>query len=337
MTGVEAAPLTLGAGADDVGALAGVRVDGGVADRPRAARGRRRASCWPAASGWRRCSGSSGTVCAVVGTAPTSSPALGAGGPLLPIEVELAAKVNVSGCGRSSALHARVDHGRQGPGGDLRLRDRQARRARHREAGSVGLSSEHTTLRVELLDTIRTAAITARHARPADAAKPASRRRGALMLSPATAAIARRSPWSCGGVGVGGAWWLRRRSSLSIRNLYAPAALGVLLLAGAVAARWWPGVLVLMPLGAPWVGAVAAGGAGGWRTSAPARSCATTSSRAAGSGSRARTRAPGERLYLRGQGELVHERPWPPETRLCVDDRPRREGSRGCRWAPGSM
>jgi len=37
------------------------------------------------------------------------------------------------------------------------------------EARHVGLTVEHTTLRVELLDTIRAAAITARRAHPADA------------------------------------------------------------------------------------------------------------------------------------------------------------------------
>ena len=53
------------------------------------------------------------------------------------------------------------------------------------------------------------------------------------------------------------------------------------------------------------------GVAGGWSTSAPARSCARTSSSAAGCGSPRPQRAEGERKYLRSQGEIVHERPWP--------------------------
>ena len=53
---------------------------------------------------------------------------VGAGGPLLPIEVELAVKSAqrlraILGSARG------VDHRRQGPGGDLRLRDRRRRRS----------------------------------------------------------------------------------------------------------------------------------------------------------------------------------------------------------------
>ena len=120
-----------------------------------------------------------------------------------------------------------------------------------------------------------------------------------------------------GAVGVGGAWWLRRSSSLSIRNLYPAAALGVLLVGGAVTVRWWTGVLVLMPSCAPWVGAVAAGRR--WRAAD------------LGAGEELRNHELGrrwiweprpdrehrERLYLRGQGELVRERPWPRDWRTC--------------------
>ena len=131
------------------------------------------------------------------------------------------------------------------------------------------------------------------------------------MLSPALAAIDVAITLVLGGVGVGGAWWLRRHTSLSIRNLYAPASLSVVLVGGAVAARWWPGVVALMPLSAPWVGAVAVGRR--WRAAD------------LGAGEELRNHERGrrwiwqpgpdrehrERLYLRGQGELVHERPWP--------------------------
>ena len=131
------------------------------------------------------------------------------------------------------------------------------------------------------------------------------------MLGLATGPIDITVTLVLGTVGVGGAWWLRRRSSLSIRNVYAPAALSVLLLAGAVAAQWWPGVLVLLPFSAPWVAAVTAGRR--WRAAD------------LGAGEELRNHELGrrwvweprpdrehrERLYLRGQGELVHERPWP--------------------------
>jgi hypothetical protein len=131
------------------------------------------------------------------------------------------------------------------------------------------------------------------------------------MLSPAAAAIGLALILVLGAVGVGGAWWLRRRSSLSIRNLYAPAALGVVLVGLSVAVRWWPGVLALTALAAPWVGAVAVGRR--WRLAD------------LGAGEELRNHELGrrwiwqpapdrdhrERLYLRGQGELVHERPWP--------------------------
>jgi hypothetical protein len=78
-------------------------------------------------------------------------------------------------------------------------------------------------------------------------------------------------------VTVGGAWWLRRRNSLSIRNFYAPAALSLVMTGAAAAARGWSGVLVLSPLSAPWVGGVAIGrqwrtadlGAANWSTTDP--------------------------------------------------------------------
>ena len=46
-------------------------------------------------------------------------------------------------------------------------------------------------------------------------------------------------------------------------------------------------------------------------------------------------RAPGSGVYLRVQGELVHERPWPAGLAVRVDDRPRRAGARGCRSGAG--
>ena len=111
--------------------------------------------------------------------------------------------------------------------------------------------------------------------------------------------------------GVGAAWLLRRRSSLSIRNLYPLAVLAIAALATAVASGWWAAVIVLVPVSAP----VFAGAGIGWRWR----------SADLGAGEELRnhelsrrwiwqpapTRPAGERVYLRGQGELVHHRPWP--------------------------
>jgi len=115
--------------------------------------------------------------------------------------------------------------------------------------------------------------------------------------------------------GVGGAWLLRRHSSLSIRNLYPLAVLAIASLATAVASNGWAAVIVLLPVSAP----VLAGAAVGrrWRSAD------------LGAGEELRnhelsrrwiwepapTRPAGERVYLRGQGELVHERPWPTGVR----------------------
>lgn len=90
-----------------------------------------------------------------------------AGGPLLPIEVELAAK-STQRLRAILGLHATwITAGKARAVIYICATDQVADRVAH-EARSVGLSSEHTTLRIELLDTIRTAAITARHAQQAD-------------------------------------------------------------------------------------------------------------------------------------------------------------------------
>jgi hypothetical protein len=101
-----------------------------------------------------------------------------AGGPLLPIEVELAAK-SAQRLRAILGLHATwITAGKARAVIYICATDQVADRVAH-EAQSVGLSSEHTTLRIELLDTIRTAAITARRAHQADggqAERPAAGR-----------------------------------------------------------------------------------------------------------------------------------------------------------------
>ncbi len=111
--------------------------------------------------------------------------------------------------------------------------------------------------------------------------------------------------------GVGGMWLLRRRSTLSARNLYPPACVGGGGLAALLAARWWDAALVVLPLASLWVAGAVVGAK--WR------------SRDLGAGEELRNHelsrrwiwqpAPGlpdgDRRYLRSQGELVHERAWP--------------------------
>ena len=116
-----------------------------------------------------------------------------------------------------------------------------------------------------------------------------------------------------GGGGVAGAWLMRRHSTLSIRNVYPPAVAGAVVVAAALAVRVWAAALIAAPLAIPWVVAAAAGrrwrlvdlGAGEeLRAHELARRWVWQ---------RAPRRAAGERRYLRSQGELVHERPWPAE------------------------
>ena len=134
---------------------------------------------------------------------------------------------------------------------------------------------------------------------------------------------------------MGGAWWLRRRSSLSIRNLYPPAALGVVLVGGAVAVRWWPGVLAL-------TAAVRAVGGGGRRGAAVAAADL-------GAGEELRNHELGRRwiwqpaltAIIASGSTCAGRANWStngPGRRAClrVDDRPRARRARGCRWGPGS-
>lgn len=73
------------------------------------------------------------------------------------------------------------------------------------------------------------------------------------MLRPTAAAIDLLLSMSLAVIGIAGAWLLRRRSLLSVRNLYLPAIAGVLLVAACVSVGWWTGVMFLVPLTAPWV------------------------------------------------------------------------------------
>ena len=114
-----------------------------------------------------------------------------------------------------------------------------------------------------------------------------------------------------GQLGVALAWVLRRHTMASVRNLYLAAAAAVLGCGLCVLARAWSWLLVIVPLAAaPITGALVGRR---WRLSD------------LGAGEELRRhelarrwvwqpkikREVGERVWIRGQGEIVHHRPWP--------------------------
>jgi hypothetical protein len=111
--------------------------------------------------------------------------------------------------------------------------------------------------------------------------------------------------------GILGAWLMRRRSTLSIRNVYPLATLAAAVLLAAILAGSWDAVAILSPLSAPAFAAAAVGrrwrlsdlGAGeelrhhelarrwAWQPAVPLTD--------------------GERRYIGPQSEIVRVRPWP--------------------------
>jgi hypothetical protein len=138
-----------------------------------------------------------------------------------------------------------------------------------------------------------------------------ARNEGGLMLRPETVVADLGLTVLLGLAGAVGAWLLRRRTSLSARNLYPPAAVGVIVLVAAIGLRVWSLAVVVLPVVSPWVAGAIVGAR--WRTGD------------LGAGEELRNhelarrwiwqpapeRSDGERSYLRSQGELVRERPWP--------------------------
>jgi TraM recognition site of TraD and TraG len=117
--------------------------------------------------------------------------------------------------------------------------------------------------------------------------------------------------WVSAAIGAGGAWLLRRRTTLSARNLYLLAAITALLCGLAILGHRWDALLVLAPLAAgPATGALLGRR---WRLGD------------LGAGEELRDhelsrrwfwqvapkRRPGERVYIRSQGEIIRTRPWP--------------------------
>ena len=107
------------------------------------------------------------------------------------------------------------------------------------------------------------------------------------------------------------AWMVRRYSTLSVRNAYPPAVVSAGTLALAVWLKAWSLVIVTAPVTSFCLSAALCGRR--WRL---ADLGAGEELRAHERERRwiwqaAPVRRPGERIYLRSQGELVHRRPWP--------------------------
>ncbi len=180
---------------------------------------------------------------------------------------------------------------------------------RWRRPRLVGLEPENGSLRIELLGSDQATWLSKR---ATGVPRGTRTGRGEPMTS-AGVIVDAGAMLALGGLGVLCAWTMRRYSTLSARNLYAPAAVGI---AGARCCR----------RGARVAGGdvrrrrsprsrsrlLFTAGACASPTSAQARSCGPTSRRDAGYGKPAPERLPGERVYLRSQGELVRRRPWPP-------------------------
>ena len=131
-----------------------------------------------------------------------------------------------------------------------------------------------------------------------------------------------------GALGAVCAWITRRFTTLSARNFYAPAAVSVAVLGVAVALRAWGAVLGVAPVCAFAVASATHGrrmrladlGAGEeLRSYEQARRWLWQS---------APPRRPGERTYLRSQGELVHQRPWPDHVAYVPMGHADRDGMR---------
>ena len=123
--------------------------------------------------------------------------------------------------------------------------------------------------------------------------------------------------WLCAALGAGAAWLLRTRTTLSARNVYLLGGAASLLCGLTILAQRWDALLVLAPLAAgPTAGALFARR---WRLAD------------LGAGEELRDhelsrrwfwqprprRRPGERVYIRSQGEIVRTRPWPETSHTC--------------------
>lgn len=130
-------------------------------------------------------------------------------------------------------------------------------------------------------------------------------------MSPVAALVDVAAVLLLGALGALCAWTMRRYSTFSARNLYAPAAAATAALAVAVSLHAWAAAMIVAPICA----FLLSGASYGRRL----RLADLGAGEELRSYERARrwiwqpapARSPGERTYLRSQGELVHRRPWP--------------------------
>jgi hypothetical protein len=133
------------------------------------------------------------------------------------------------------------------------------------------------------------------------------------MLSPSIVLISTAMTLLLAAGGVGGAWWLRRSTTLSIRNVYPLAVVFGLLAVLCCLVGAWAVLVVVAPIAAPAVGAAVIGRR--WRSSD------------LGAGEELRRHeldrrwiwepagplAEGERRWIGPQGEIIRERSWPSD------------------------
>jgi TraM recognition site of TraD and TraG/Type IV secretory system Conjugative DNA transfer len=114
-----------------------------------------------------------------------------------------------------------------------------------------------------------------------------------------------------GAIGAGLAWWIRRRTSLSIRNIYVLAIVLLAALVVAGATHSWIAVFVLAPLVVFASSASLVGRR--WRLSdlGAGEELRRYEQRRRWIWQAPPTRDAGERVYIATQGEIVRERPWP--------------------------
>jgi hypothetical protein len=132
-----------------------------------------------------------------------------------------------------------------------------------------------------------------------------------LVVAPTSVLATVGAVFVLGTAGVGGVWVMRRRSMVSVRNVYVVGVAAIAGCVGLVAAGCWTGLLVFAPAAAAPVAGALVGRR--WRLAD------------LGAGEELRQhelarrwlwqpRAPcvaGDRTYIRSQGEIVRERPWP--------------------------
>ena len=117
--------------------------------------------------------------------------------------------------------------------------------------------------------------------------------------------------WLCAAAGATGAWLMRRRTSLSIKNLYLAAGITTAACGAVAFARAWDDLLLVAPLtAAPTTDALIGRR---WRLSdlGAGDELRDHEMRRRWIWQPAPKRQLGERVYIRSQGEIVHERAWP--------------------------